>query len=219
MNGNLDSSTVSRGQTDNVAFDIQENTYAVGFHTLKAAQGFTGLANAIDNFCPITDGKGGVISALLRRHIPQFGGAPLIFLANSKDAQTAQAYMLGLSEDFPYRIVLKKGLLGSGLKVADALRVSAQAWQTPLWFELALQVGVNAQGDIGLIVQRRDPVLTGAWGSVPGMAFLLDDALGRASGQPPVFGDFYVGFGHYSSGASGRVSVFDHLIVERQLTP
>lgn len=100
------------------------------------------------------------------------------------------------------------------------LRMSDLALQTPEWLELELCVTRNTQGDTVIRVRRNDPPAVGpAWAAIPGMASFTDDALGRASGSAPVDGDFYAGFGHYNSGQSGRVSLFDKVAIARHTNP
>jgi len=215
----LEPEQISRGRTTASEFGIVDGSAAVGFHSLDAAAGLSGFVSALVGFAPIANRKGGIITALVKKHAPMAGGAPLLFFVNSPDALAAEGYILGLTEEWPYSIALKRGMLSAGLKGDNALAKSSAVFSAAAWLELALYVTVNTQNDIVLRVLRRDPVLTGAWAAVPGIDDVIDDAVGLLTGTPPVYGDFYPGFGHYNSGQSGRVSLFDHITIARQTAP
>lgn len=221
MAGNLDTSAVSYGKTTEASFSPPEGSECLGFHSLDNVSGFTGLTLNVSGFNPIAGHKGGIFYAILKKQIPQYGGAPVVGFVDSPSAQGGSGYLLGLSEEAPSRIILRKGTLGSGMSISGTgvLRLSDESFLDATWVELALYLTVNLQGDIALRIRRRDPVIAGTWSAVPGMADIVDDIIGKASGSVPVEGDFFPVFGHYNSGQSGRVSLFDYMRVSRQLTP
>jgi len=218
MPGSLDPADVSVGQTDNVAFQIPEGVHCVGFHSLNAVVGFTGYVLNLSGFNPISGHKGGIIKGYMRKHVVGTGGAAVFFFVTSTNAQGAEGYMLGISEDNPAQLILRKGMLNQGLSISSpgVLRVSQASYPNPTWLYPILYMTVNTQGDVALRVRQSVLSIEVA---IPGMDDIVDDVLGKASGSPPVFGDFYPGFGHYNSGQSGRLSLFDALMASRQLTP
>jgi len=219
LSGNLDAEEVSWGKTTATEYGIIDGTAAVGFHSLKPSVGFSGFVLNVATFNPIANHKGARIIALVKKHAPMTGGAPVLFLSGGMDARASEGYRLGLSEEWPYKIILAKGPLSDGLsEESDFLAVSNAAYDVADWFRLSLEVCVNTQNDLVITALAYKGGLSTPQ-PIPGIDSYVDDSLGRNSGTQPLFGDFYVGFGHYNSGQAGRVSLFDHIEVIRQLTP
>lgn len=197
------------------------------FHSLQTAIGFAGWYYSGDSaFNPIATGKAGSISMALRRYAAGTAYAPMFgFLAGS-DLSASKAYLLGLSDTDPYQIVLRKGLAIGGLDPTDAdvIRVSDQSWSSnTIWFHLKLDVIVNPQGDVVLNVYNNDldvnTVSAPSWEAISGMDPFIDDSVGILTGTVPLISGFRGFFGHYNGGESGKVSMFDHIELSRQLSP
>lgn len=222
--GNLSPEEISWGKTTSAEYGIIDGSACLGFHSLQPtvgwpAVGFTGLRLNVTGFNPILNHKGGSILALVKKHSPMTGGAPVLFMAGGTDARAAEGYMLGLTEEWPYKIILARGLLSNGLsEEKEHIAVSNAAYDTPDWLHLSLEVCVNTQNDLVISVLAYKGGI-GVLVPVPGIDPFVDDNIGRKFGTAPLFGDFYVGFGHYNSGQAGRVSLFDYIEVNRQLTP
>jgi hypothetical protein len=134
-----------------------------------------------------------------------------------------QAYLLGLSDDDPHRVVLRKGTVTTGLPDADGpgvLLKSSESFAQATWLHLRLDVIVNANGDVVLKVFRNklDAHALGTppdWQGVPGMAEFIDDHLGINSGSQPLTSG-RGGFG-FSVRDVTRRAYFDHLELYRQV--
>ncbi len=213
MTGSPDTTQVSFGKTDDGAFSIPGGDFALGFHSLEPVVGLSGLLYTWPSLHPISGHFGGVINASLRKFNAQAGGSPVLFFATGTDVTSAEGYMLGLTEEWPPRIALRKGLLSAGLSTdnTELLGLSERAFLATDWIELFFTMAVNQQGDLTLTTRYACPptVGLGPYTTDPGLPNVIDDILGLGTGSPPLEGDFYVGVGHYNSGQSGRVSLFD----------
>lgn len=222
----LDSGDVSKGVSNAFTPPTGGGTFVQGFHTLLAVSGVSGYYySGTAGFNPIVGNKGGSIRGALRKYS---SGSPLYapvlaMLSNGTDLQTASGYYLGLSTEDPYHIVLKKGLLTTGLDSDDdgVLRYSDEAFTShTTWFHLRLDVLVNPQLDVVLNVYRNlGNVTTPTWVAIPGMDSYVDDSLGVLSGSVPLVLDFRGVIGHYAGGVAGTVSLIDHIELSRQLAP
>jgi hypothetical protein len=132
-------------------------------------------------------------------------------------------YLLGLSDEDPHRIVLKKGPLALGVGEADGPGVllrSGESFAQGSWLHLRLDAIVNDNGDVVLQAFRNDltqhPLGTSPdWREIPGMPRFVDDQLAVNTGSQP-----------YTSGRGGfgfvvrdvtRRAYFDHLELARQV--
>jgi len=220
----IDESDISQGISTDASFSPPHGSTCFGFHVLSPVTGVAGYVTSLADYGPITNSKGGTVIACMRKYVKNRGYAPVIFFVNGKDVSSAKGYILGLSEGYPYKIVLRKGLLIGGLdETSDGLLGASEAsYDDNDWHNLLLVVTVNLHGDVVVRV-RKDadpPTPTGpSWSAVNGIDDVIDDVLGAVTGDLPITGDFYAGFGHYNSGESGRLSLFDYFRVSRQTSP
>jgi hypothetical protein len=223
----LDSTIVSAGWTDEAAFSPPSGTKCMGYHLLEPARGFAGhvISDQMDsgNMFPIANGKGGMIVASVKKY-NQGDQSPMIFFCNGLDPTGARGYQLGLSRTDPTRIILRKGLMDTGLDPDDddVLRVSSYTIPLNTWVQLRLYLTVHTHGELVLLPLRADPPTypPGAGTAIDGMDAFYDDTGGILSGQIPIAGGWYTGFGvHFGGEGSGRVGLFDHVYADRQSTP
>ncbi|MCY1033250.1 hypothetical protein OV207_17480 [Corallococcus sp. BB11-1] len=140
--------------------------------------------------------RGGSIRGCLQRGPGggPIGFSPFLFLYGQGTSVNDSAYLLGLSDDEPHRVVLRKGVVATGLPDADGpgvLLKSSASFAQGTWLHLRLDVIVNANGDVVLKALQSDlsahPLGTPPdWQPVPGMADFIDDALGINSGSQPL---------------------------------
>jgi hypothetical protein len=169
--------------------------------------------------------KGGSIRGCVQRG--PSGGAtgfsPFFFLCGQGNSVNDAAYLLGLSDDDPHRIVLRKGVLSSGIPNSEGpnvLLASGESFTLGTWLHLRLDVIVNLNGDVVLRVFKNDlsthPLGTApAWQSIAGMADFIDDATGINSGSQP-FTSGRGGFGVMVNDVTRR-AFFDHVELLRQV--
>ena len=198
-------------------------SFLYAFNSLAAVEGCVALfANLVD-FAPMA--KGGSIRGVVQRGPGggPTGFSPFLYLCCQGNSVNDQAYLLGLSDDDPHRVVLRKGTVTTGLPDADGpgvLLKSSESFAQATWLHLRLDVIVNANGDVVLKVFRND---LGAhalgtppdWQPVPGMAEFIDDHLGINSGSQPLTSG-RGGFG-FSVRDVTRRGFFDHLELYRQV--
>ena len=223
LNDGLDIATVDRGVTAGVARPPGGGSFLFAFNSLAAVEGCVALfANLVD-FAPMA--KGGSIRGVVERGPGggPTGFSPFLYLCCQGNSVNDQAYLLGLSDDDPHRVVLRKGTVTTGLPDADGPSVllkSSESFAQETWLHLRLDVIVNANGDVVLKVFRND---LGAhalgtppdWQPVPGMAEFIDDHLGINSGSQPLTSG-RGGFG-FSVRDVARRGFFDHLELYRQV--
>lgn len=230
MANSLDAGSVRRGVTTGVARPNNGGSFVYGFNTVTNTAGAVALyasPTGQSGFTPVGPAKGGSMRGAIQRGAS--GGplnfAPFLFMgATSNDVTAATAYLLGLDDDDPHRIVLRKGKMTDGLPAVavgslGTLAAGTETFINATWLHLRLDVIANTNGDVLLLAFRSDltinPVDAPAWVPIPGIGQVVDDALGINSGSPPLQGG-YCGYGMYTRDVSRRV-FFDQLEVQRQL--
>lgn len=169
--------------------------------------------------------KGGSIRGVVQRGPGggPTGFSPFLFLCCQGNSVNDSAYLLGLSDDDPHRIVLRKGAVTVGLPDADGpgvLLKSAASFAQATWVHLRLDVIVNTNGDVVLKVFQNDLAAHALgtpsdWQPVSGMVEFIDDHLGINSGSQPLTSG-RGGFGCSVKDVTRR-SFFDHLELFRQV--
>jgi hypothetical protein len=223
LNGGLDVATVDRGVTAGVARPPGGGDFLYAFNSLAPTLGAVGLfANLVD-FAPMA--KGGSIRGCLQRGPGggPTGFSPFLFLGARGPAVQDTAYLLGLSDDDPHRIVLRKGSIAAGLPGSDGpglLLHSSESFIQGTWLHLRLDLIVNDNSDVVLQAFRNDliaqPLGTPpSWQPIPGMPAFIDDALGINSGSQP-FTSGRAGFAFAVKDVTRR-AFFDQLELARQV--
>ena len=227
-NGALDSADVSKGVTNAFTAPAGGDTFVHGFNSLTATTGFSGRYYNSSNFNPISPNKGGSIRGAMRRYSAGANYAPMFGFIAGTNVGSNKAYVVGLSNSDPYQIVLAKIIPNTGLPTtgASVLRVSDESFSsTSKWHHLRLDVIVNPHGDVRLVALSNDLDAVGAdvavpdWQPISGMDDYTDDALSVLTGTAPLVSGFRGFFGHYNGGEAGKVSLFDHLEIHRQIAP
>lgn len=144
------------------------------------------------------------------------------------DVLAGNAYMLGLSDDDPHRIVLAKGKPKFGLKSAvaadDADRVilakGVTTFSPDTWIHLRIDVIQQTNGEVVINCSQNNLTLHGIgttpdWQPVDGMSQFIDDIAQINSGSAPLNGG-YCGYG-FATSAVGRRAYFDAIEVYKQV--
>ncbi|MFW5739769.1 MAG: hypothetical protein ACOC1F_05325 [Myxococcota bacterium] len=223
LNDGLDIATVDRGVTAGIARPPGGGSFLFAFNSLAAVQGAVGLFCNLVDFAPMA--KGASIRGCVQRGPGggPTGFSPFLFLACQGNSVNDTAYLLGLSDDDPHRIVLRKGAVAVGIPDSEGpnvLLASGESFSQGTWLHLRLDVIVNDNGDVVLKVLRND---VGAhplgsppdWQAVPGMVEFIDDHLGINSGSQPLTSG-RGGFGMAVADVTRR-GYFDHLELLRQV--
>lgn len=218
---------IRRGVTAGIAPPPGGGSFVYGFNSDDVTPGAVALfANQV-NFAPTPANKGGSVRGCLRRGASggNEGFAPFLFIGLQGTSVNDQCYMIGLADDDPSHIVLRKGVLANGLPdVAPPgsgnLRRSTITVAIDEWAHLRLDMIVNLNGDVRLQVFKNDLALhplggAPTWASIAGMTEFVDDALGVNSGSLP-YTSGRIGYGFRSDDVTRR-SYVDHLEILRQL--
>ncbi len=217
--------TVDRGVSAGFTPPNGGGSFVYGYNSLTPTPGAVGLYTSQASYAPMA--KGGSIRAAMKRATS--GGitnfSPLIFIGLQSNEVTGAGYLLGLSDEDPSHILLRKGSLNGGLPFTTigtlgALRRSAASFAPNTWVHLRLDMVVNTNGDVVLkCFQNADltthDVTAPDWQPISGMADFIDDSLGVNSASQP-YTSGYVGFGFVSKDVSRR-AFFDNIEVLRQL--
>jgi hypothetical protein len=223
LNDGLDIATVDRGVTSGIARPPGGGNFLFAFNSLAAVQGAVALfANLVD-FAPMA--KGGSIRGCIQRGPGggPTGFSPFFFMCCQGNSVNDTAYLLGLCDEDPHRIVLRKGAVTVGLPDSEGqgvLLASGESFAQGTWLHLRLDVIVNTNGDVVLHVFQNDlvarPLGTSPdWQPVGGMIEMIDDHLGINSGSQPLTSG-RGGFGCAFTDVTRRV-FFDHVELFRQL--
>ena len=222
LNDGLDVATVDRGVTAGVAAAPGGGDFVFGFNSLTPAAGAVALFPTLPAFAPMA--RGASIRGCVQRG-PGGGAtgfAPFLFLSGQGTSVNDRAYLLGLSDDDPHRIVLRKGSISAGIPDSEGpgvLLASGDSFSQATWLHIRLDVIVNDNGDVVLGVFQNDlddnPLGTAPyWQAVSGMAEFIDDQLGINSGSQPLTSG-RGGFGMVVSDVTRR-GFFDHIELLRQ---
>jgi hypothetical protein len=223
------SPTIRRSPTTGITAPVGGEDHTYVWNTTSS--GFTGahglFYNAI-NFAPMAKG-GEVMGALVRL---ASGGpqdfAVFLVIGGQGNSVNDDAYLLGLQDSNPPRIVLRKGAPSGGLPDDDGsdpsnapniLRRSTESVAVGEWVHLRLEMVANeGGGDTILRCWRNDldanDVDNPVWEAIDGMDDFVDDAVGINSGSVPLSSG-YVGFGFFANNVTRRAAV-DHVQANRQ---
>lgn len=232
VTGSLSSGSLLQGVTAGLTVPPGGGSFVYGFSALDGAAGGAALyANAV-NYGPMATGGS------VRGAIERLGGAgntgfsPYFYICLQSLAMTAAAYMIGLTDSDPHRIVLMKAPAGVGLgggcpavaitqpPTQGVLAVSTQTYAVGTWLQVRLDAIVNQNGDTVLNCYQSDLTVGGAsvalptWIAIPGISQFIDDVLQVNTGSAPLAGG-YAGFGMTKAFASRR-ACFDELEIIRQ---
>lgn len=218
----LDIAAVDRGVTTGIEPPPGGGDFVFAFNSLDAVQGAVALFANLPDFAPMT--KGGSIRGCIKRGSGggPTGFSPFLFLCCQGNSVNDSAYLLGLSDDDPHRVVLRKGSPAVGIPDSEGqggLLASGESFAQGTWFHLRLDVIVNDNGDIVLHTFQNDlaqhPLDTAPdWTPIPGMVDFIDDHLGINSGSQPYLSG-RAGFGFAVTDVTRR-AYFDHLELMRQ---
>jgi len=220
----LDAVSLKRGVTTGVARANGGGNFCFAWNSTVATAGTAGLYAAQANFAPMA--KGGSIRGAIQRGA---GGGPLnfapfLFIGLASPSVGANGYLLGLDDDDPHRVVLRKGALNVGLPAVSIgtqgiLLQGTETFLNATWLHIRLDMIVNTNGDVILQCFRNDltqnPVTTPVWNPLAGANQFIDDALGINSGSAP-YTSGYAGFGFATKDVTRR-GYQDHIEVLRQL--
>jgi hypothetical protein len=235
LSGVLTPSQCRRGATAGMTPPNGGGVFTYGVNSIEVVDGVVALHTNQVNFAPTA--KGASIRAAIKRG--ESGGptsfAPFLFLGLDSPDVSGSAYILGLSDGDPHRVVLRKGALSGGVPdeavdpavSPNILLRSSDTYENDTWLHLRLDMILQGTGDVILQCFQNDltahSVSSPSWVMVPGMEGpnsptvdgFVDDALGVNTGSAP-FTSGYAGFGAKLEAVTRR-AFWDHVEVARQL--
>lgn len=222
----LASGSVDRAPTAGIARPNGGGQFVYGMNSLNTNPGVVALFTNQVGFAPMA--KGCSVRGCVQRGPSggPTGWAPFLFCCLQGTTSAAVAYMLGLSDNDPHRILLRKGAISGGLPdlaVASppnsgVLAKSVATFSLGTWLHLRLDAILNGNGDVVLNVFQNDltanPCTAPVWAAVPGLSQFIDDAIGVNTGSVPLVGG-YAGFGGQFANVTRR-AFFDQIEVQAQ---
>jgi hypothetical protein len=222
LNDGLDMATVDRGVTAGIGRPPGGGAFLYAFNSKSVAAGAVALFCALPDFAPMP--KGCSIRGCVQRGPGggPTGFSPFLFACGQGTSVNDHAYLLGLSDDDPHRVVLRKGALALGITSSgdrSVLLASSESFEQGSWLHLRLDVIVNDNGDVVLRVFRNDldahPLgSVPDWQPIDGMPLFIDDHLGINSGSEPLTSG-RAGFGFQSRDVTRR-AFLDHVELAKQ---
>jgi len=221
----LGSGSVKRGVSAGFTPPPGGGSFVYGFASKDTSIGAVALFVNLGSFAPMA--KGGKVTGAMKRAPGggPTGFSPFLFIGLQGTSVDDEGYMLGLCDEDPSRIVLRKGALSGGLPAvapggSGVLRRSTASFAQDVWKHLRLDMISEVSGDTRLqvFVNDLDAHNLGTaptWTAIPGMDEFVDDALGVNSGSAP-FSSGRIGFGFRTSDVT-RNAYFDHIETFRQL--
>lgn len=204
----------------NVTVPNGGESFCYGFNSISNTAGCVAHHLAALAFNPTV--SGGSIRGALRRGTTgssASGMSTFLYIGLSGTDVSDTAYSLGLSDDEPSNLILRKGVLSEGI-IANApgnpstlgtLRRSNASYLQGEWVHVRLDMVVNGTGDVVLHCYVNDldsnSALAPVWEEISGMDAYIDDALGINTGSLPLVSG-RVGYG-YQSAASARRGFVD----------
>ncbi|MCK4789895.1 MAG: hypothetical protein KAV87_39510, partial [Desulfobacteraceae bacterium] len=176
------------------------------------------------------DGGGSIRGAVRRVASPNNTGmTPMLFFCCQGGPPTVNdyAYMLGLSDADPYKIVLAKGpIIGGIVQSVEETKILVESSSEynigdGLWHHIRMDAIVQPNGDV--LIKCYESSLTindiqnPVWTIIGGfsLAGYIDDVLHINTGQAPLWGG-YVGFAFAINEALNRRGAFDGIQVSRE---
>jgi len=223
FSGGLTTASLKRGVTYGITPPPGGGSFVYGYNSVDTLEGAAGMfANQV-NFAPMA--KGGSVRGCVKRGVSggNVGFSPFLAVGIQGSAIADNAYLLGLTDEEPYRIALKTGAMATGMGQytnPQIKRLSIETFLPDRWFHLRIDMVVNLTGDVILDVWQNDltlhPIGTAPdWQPVAGMGQLVDDVLGVNTGSFP-YTSGRAGIGCWKNDVTRRV-YFDQLEVIRQL--
>jgi len=227
----LPEASVKRGVTAGLTPPNGGGDFIFGFNSIQVVDGAVVVLCDVTDFAPIqppgSKGGGSIRAAIKRVGAGNDHWSGFLFLCAGGNDVSDNAYMLGLEDDYPYRITLRKGALSDGNQaVADdtgLLRSSVTTYTPDTWHHLRLDAVVNDNGDVVLSAWENavasNDVTSPVWTRISFNDsvgdYYVDDALGITSGSLP-YTSGYIGFGFQTEDTARRIYV-DHVECIRQL--
>jgi len=160
---------------------------------------------------PTASNEGILVTAILWKKDVHSSVSPFIWVGTSNDLSSCYGYQLGLSEDYPTKILLTKGNLMQSFANdggTQILGTSTIDYTSSTYVQLLLRVYPAPYGDVEVVAYyNASPVLstdmsalTGV--AIPGIDIIIDDTFGINTGTEPFRGGYYCGLGFHNSGAS-----------------
>jgi len=210
ISGALSQSTLARVVTAAVAGPSGGNGFVYAYNSLDGTvTGAHGWFVNLAGFAPtgsgpaVADGGTSIRGCVKRVSSPSNTGmSPFMFACLAGGASPSVndwAYLLGLSDNAPYEIVLAKAPLVSGLRQDDEnvtiLRSSSNQYNMGdgLWHHIRLDAVVQPNGDVLLQCYENslvtNPIGTApSWQPIAGMSDFIDDAAQINTGSAPLWG-------------------------------
>lgn len=226
LGASLGAGVIARGVTHGIARPNGGGNFVYGWHSKNNTPGTHGLYTNQGTYAPMS--KGGSVRGALTRLV---SGGPLnfsvmLFIGGQGMTVGDLAYILGLSDADPHRLVLRKGKISDGLPdvtpgSSGILRRSNETFVPGTWVHARLDMIANPSGDTILRVYKNDLTLHAVtapdWQPVPGMDMIVDDVLGIYTGSPP-YTSGYAGFAFQCKDVTRRAAV-DHIEILKQTAP
>lgn len=231
LGGALDIADLNRGVTAGIDRPNGGGSYVYGYNSLDGTvTGAAGMFVNLSGFKPtgsllsVPDGGCSVRGCVKRVTSPnKLGFSPVLFACAQGDTVNDTAYMMGLSDDDPYEIVLAKGPIVGGAVGADSnaailARSSAQYNMADgIWHHLRMDCIVQPNGDVlirGFTNNLATHPVGGSalWNAVTGwpVGGFIDDRLHIASGSAPLWGG-WCGFAFAVANQLNARGAFDAL--------
>ncbi len=224
LDDGLDANALKRGVSSGFALPPGGGTFVHGFNSKVTSVGVAGYFVNKVNFSPMVKGTSirGACSRALSGGAINF--APMLFGALQGTSVNDIGYLIGLDDDDPHHIVIRKGSIVTGLPSSSVgtngvLARSTISFEPGTWVHLRLDIITEPNNETLLQAFWSDleahPYTSPVWVPVPGISDIVDDVLQVHTGSAPLL-DGRAGFAFETRDVTRR-GLFKRIECWRQL--
>lgn len=228
--------TILRNTTNGItgpAGDLATSVFA--FNSIESVDAAVGVYTSLSGFSPLTSGV--QLTGCIQRGISgsQQGWSNFFFLCSTGSNVADRAYMFGIEDSTPGRLVLAKGPINVGLttdsSAVEIIRTSKATYNWGTWIHLKIEAIVQPSGDVVFKMYTNDLdandlsnpsawnwvalEFEDKWSDVYSAGEFIDDVTGVNTGSTTLTSG-YVGYAYKCTNTPAARGYFDYISLASQ---